>query len=634
MSGIAALLAGAGGAADARTLRSMLAALALRGRDAEGMWVSGPVALGHRAFWTTPEARTEDQPWRDAAAGLCVTLDGRIDNRDELRAELAARGFLPRADHDAELVLRAYECWGEEFPRELAGDFAVAVWDDNRRRLVCARDPLGVKPLYYSAVGTFLRVASEPQAILADPTVSRAVNEGMVAEMLAGYLVSREETLWAGLRRVPPAHALTADARGVRLVRYWPPDSIPAIGHGSDAEYAQHFRALLKTAVRGRLRAEGPVASHLSGGVDSSSVVTLAQGLLQSGSPSVPLETFTQTFPALPRDERAFAEEVAGGSGVKWHAVLPEAPGPEYYEAQARRYLDFPDYPNGAAGNFAINRLAASGGCRVMLTGVWGNAFLEGSTAHLADSLRRGRLVEAVRRARSDLPLLHETGLVSALFDGGVLPLVPAWIRRSLSPVVRRGIVPAFVPAAFARRAGLRDRLRAREWTPRSATFAQRGVYASALSAWNIHAGEITERGAMLEGIEERHPFADRRLVEFCLALPEAQRWRAATLKVVLRESMRGLLPESVRVKCWQPDLSFLHMEALEAAGGLRVFERLRIADEGWVDSELAGGMYRRALSLSAARDPSYAELVGPLWTMHGLDLWLRAAAGEGTRCP
>ena len=634
MSGIAGLLDTAGDTADSSTLRLMLAALAHRGPDGEGVWASGPVALGHRALWTTPEAHTEDQPWRDAAGELAVVIDGRIDNRDDLRAALNVRGYRPRVDTDPELVLRAYECWGENFPRELAGDFAIAVWDGTRRRLVCVRDPLGVKPLYYHADESTFRWSSEPQAILADPEVPRTANEAMVAEMLAGFLVSREDTLWVSVKRVPPAHTVTVDARGIRLARYWPPESLADIRYACDVDYALHFRALLEEAVRGRLRAVGPVASHLSGGIDSSSVVALAQRLLRSGSPPAPLEAFTQTFPALPRDERPFAEEVASRCGTKWHALMPDPPGPEYYAAQARRYLDFPDYPNGAAGNHAISRLAASNGCRVILTGVWGNAFLEGSTAHLADSLSGGRLVEAIRCARSDCALLHDTGLASALFDGGVRPLVPARIRRAISPLLRRAVVPKFVPAAFARRVELRDRLRVPEWTPSYPTFAQRGVYGSALSAWNVHAGEMTERGAAMFGIEERHPFADRRLVEYCLALPEEQRWRGTTLKVVLREAMRGLLPESVRTKAEQPDLSFLHMEALAAAGGERVFETLRIAERGWVVPDLARGMYRRAVGLLAAGDPRYAELVGPLWTIHGLDLWWRAAGGEGAPCP
>src|SRR5262249_8626044 len=186
--------------------------------------------------------------------------------------------------------------------------------------------------------------------------------------------------------------------------------------------------------------------------------------------------------------------------------------------------------------SLAMTRLAASNGCRVMLTGVWGNAFLEGSVEHLADLLRRLRLAEALRCARAWGPLLGDRRAASIFCDGGVRPLVPAPLRRAIGSIARRCVVPGFVPPAFARRAGLRDRLRAREWIPPYSTFAQRGVYRAALSAWNIQAGEIMERGGHQRGIEERHPFSDRRLVELSLALPESQRWRGRTLNWGERE--------------------------------------------------------------------------------------------------
>src|SRR5204863_115354 len=134
--------------------------------------------------------------------------------------------------------------------------------------------------------------------------------------------------------------------------------------------------------------------AHLSGGIDSSSVAVLAQRLSESGAASARIEAFTQSHPELADDERPFAEETASRWGIKWHALLPDPPGPGHYEEQARRYLDFPDYPNGTAWSLALTRLAASNGCRVMLTGVWGNAFLEGSIEHLADLLRSFRLAE------------------------------------------------------------------------------------------------------------------------------------------------------------------------------------------------------------------------------------------------
>jgi len=633
MSGIAGLFVLEGPPPDAAMVGRMMATLAHRGSDGQGIWRSGPVAMGHGARWTTPEAEGETQPWSAPSGSLVIAMDGRLDDREPLRVELTARGFAPRSTHDAELALRAYECWGRDFPRALHGDFAIALWDAARRTLFCARDPLGVKPFYYQSDGRIFRWGSEPQAILEDPRVSRVPNEGMVAEMLCGYLVSREDTLWDAVKRLPPGHSLTASCTGITVSRYWPTEPVREIRYRSGAEYAEHFRTLLEGAVRDRLRALGPVGAHLSGGVDSSSVVALGQRLIETGEAHGRLEAFTQCYPDLPDDERPFAEETAARCGVKWHPLLPSAPGPDYYFEQARRHLDFPDYPNGAAGSLAMTRLAAGAGCRVMLTGIWGNAFLEGSTEHLADLLGGLRVVEAVRRARQDVPLLTEQRLLDVLFDGGLRPLAPPRLRRLLSPVFRRRIVPEFVPADFPRRVRLLDRLRAPQHVPAYATFAQRAVFRGGLSAWNIHGGEVSERGAARLGVEERHPFADRRVVEFCLALPEEQRWHGQTLKVVLREAMRGILPERVRTKQTQPELGFLHMEALEAAGGERAFQNLRVAARGWVDADRTRALYRRAAAMFESRDPRYADLVVPLWTVHGLELWLRAIGGEDGAC-
>jgi len=631
MSGIAGLFALDGSSPDTTVLDRMMAALAHRGPDGAGAWTSGPVALGHRMLRATPEAATETQPWRDGA--LAVALDGRIDNREPLRAALEAKGRPPRAEHDAELVLRAYECWGEGFARELVGDFAIAVWDGRHRRLCCARDPLGVRPFYYHWDGRTFRWSSEPQALLEDPAVGRIPNEAMVAEMLAGYLVSREETLWQGITRLAPGHTLTLDAAGCRAVRYWPSGPPPTIRYASDAEYAEHFRALLEEAVRARLRAPGPVGAHLSGGIDSSSVVALGQRLVHSGAATAPsLESFSQTYSQHPDDVEPFAEAVVRHCGVKAHFLPQATPGPSYYEAQARRYLDFPDYPNGAAASEAMNRRAANAGCRVMLTGIWGNAFLEGSVEHVADLLREGHPVAAIRRARRGGHPLG-SGVLSVLLGHGLRPLIPRPARRALSRLLRRPPIPDFVPDTFARRVALRDRLRQPGWVPPYPTLAQRAVYRMGCSAWNIHAGEITERGAARHGIEERHPFADRRLVEFCLALPETQRWRGPTVKFVLREAMRGLVPERVRVRRDQPDYSFLLMDVLEAAGGERLFNGLTLAERGWVDEPRVRTLYRQAAGLYARGAPAYAGLAWPLWTIWGLDLWLRASGTGGAPC-
>jgi asparagine synthase (glutamine-hydrolysing) len=302
-------------------------------------------------------------------------------------------------------------------------------------------------------------------------------------------------------------------------------------------------------------------------------------------------------------------------------------PEPRYAEAQVSRWLDFPEYPNSATVVGSISRAAASAGCRVMLTGVWGNSFLEGSAEHAADLLRAGRVLRAIGRTRADAALFGgHPG--SILFWSGVVPLVPRRIRGRLGALLQRPPIVDHVPKAFARRVALRDRLRRPTWTPVFPTLAQHAAYMSGLSAWNVWNAELTERGAAWHGMEDRHPFADRRLVEFCLALPEAQRRRGGTFKFVLRQAMRGLVPDGARTRQSQLDYCFLFMDALATAGGERAFKRLAVAERGWVDERRAQALYRRAAALFSHGHASYSALVWPLWTIWGLELWIRATEG------
>ena len=161
MSGIAVFYNLDGRPVDRMLFERLLSAIGHRGPDGIGCCIEGPIALGHAMLRTTPESLQEFQPLRDENAGLCLTLDGRVDNRDELTEALNAKGFQLRANTDAEIVLRAYECWGEESPRQIIGDFAFALWDERRRRLFCARDLEGIKPFFYYFDGRTFICGSE-----------------------------------------------------------------------------------------------------------------------------------------------------------------------------------------------------------------------------------------------------------------------------------------------------------------------------------------------------------------------------------------------------------------------------------------------------------------------------------------
>src|SRR5262249_55006083 len=270
VSGLAGVFGLHGRAVDAKLLKKLTAAVAHRGPDGEGYWSDGPVGLGHRISRTTPESLSEKQPLLDEGGNLCLVLDGRVDNRAELAAWLRDEGVRLRADTDAELVLQSYALWADGCASHLVGDFAFAIWDRGRRRLFCARDPLGIRPLYYWIRDQTFVCGSELRQVLDTLPLGPEPNEAAVGEYLSSRLVDLEETLYRGIRRLAPGHVLTVDGGGVRAVRYFNVDPRREIRYASDDEYAEHFGEILREAVRCRLRRGRPRARFLSVGAGPS----------------------------------------------------------------------------------------------------------------------------------------------------------------------------------------------------------------------------------------------------------------------------------------------------------------------------------------------------------------------------
>ena len=209
MSGIAVIWNRDGRPVDGAQIVRMTELMKHRGPDGERHWRRGPVAIGHCALNTTPEALADQQPLIDEAAGLCITFDGRIDNREELKTLLDINGSDLISVSDPRLVLAAYRKWGEACPEHLLGDFAFAIWDERQRRLFCARDFLGVRPLFYALVGDTFVCASEVRTLFALPGLKREPNLAVLAARLLRQCIEFDDTLYMGVSRLPLAHCLT-----------------------------------------------------------------------------------------------------------------------------------------------------------------------------------------------------------------------------------------------------------------------------------------------------------------------------------------------------------------------------------------------------------------------------------------
>jgi asparagine synthase (glutamine-hydrolysing) len=605
-------------------VRAMVEAAADRSPDGRGTWVLGNLGLGFGALHSVPVSSRSQQPLGDTATGLRIVFAGRVDNRGELRSLLESTGPAGFDDSDAALVLRSYLHWQEDLLSRIIGDFSLAIWDPKRQRLFCARDLIGARPFYYHQSQSSFYFATEIRQLLAVPEIPRRANEGMLGEYLMSRMANKRETQFEGVFRLPPATWLAVDQNGrLEHRQYWDPAAVPQVRHKREAEYAEHLRELLWEAVRARLTSDNPVGIQLSGGVDSSSVVAVAADLTRGRNVSCSdFEALSLVFPGWECDESDFISAVEGSSGLGAHRVVPEPESRGRYRLQVGRYFDYPDYPNGTMSD-SLERVAHDKGIRVLLTGLGGDEWFQRPDLYLADLLRKGRWIAAAKWVRS----LPQGSMIpfgsSPWFVDGISPLVPEGVRDLLRKARTADAGTAWINPDFARRNDLRERLRQRlDWRP-FGDLARAGGLWAATQGFQVHAIEMEERSAASFHLELRYPFHDRRVVEFGLGLPPDQRWRHGLHKHVLRQTMQGLLPESIRQRSSKAEFSRVFVEALLVLGR-DAFAELEIAEAGWVDGPTVLGMYDRVEQRYRSESSSRGPELWPLWSVFGAELLYR----------
>jgi asparagine synthase (glutamine-hydrolysing) len=627
MSGLAGIYHLDGRPIDPTLLERMTRLVAHRGPDVSDCWVKGPVGIGQVMLQTTPESLFERQPWLDESGAVCLALDGRIDNREDLILALTTAGIHLRTNTDAELMLRAYQHWGEHCPKHVIGDFALVVWDGHRRQLFCARDILGLKPFYYCLYGTSFYWASEVPPLFEHDVVPRRPNEAMIAEFLSSMVVTNAETLYEGIRRLEPAHILTVRAGRIETRRYWTIDPCRRVEYSNDDNYAQHFFELFEKAVRCRLRSHRPIGLELSGGLDSSSVVSVLQAACrQPLHPHDRLQTFSLVFPGLPCDERTFINDVIAQGSFRSHHISPATPSLGDHVHDVLRYQDFPDHPNGVM-NVPLRRLAQRQGCRVLLTGSGGDEWLTGSFFHYADLLRKLKFRSLLRRLHADRPW-HGEEVSHNLFSHplvqfGLLPLIPRSCRDLGKQLFGRTNAPDWIPPAFWNRTQMGERIRQASCVPPGCSYAQQDLFRSTTHGLGIHGTEMDERASSSFGLESRHPLNDRRLIEFALALPEEQRWRDRP-KFILRKALGDILPPSVRERVDKADFSCIFAQALIAEPMMAIFRSLSVSSMGWVDGGKVWANYQMMANSYSRGNEDYRFYVASLWMILGVELWFR----------
>lgn len=565
MSAIAGLYRTNGELVDRHDIERMVSALAHRGPDGTGVWTGGPAGLGQAALWTTPESRCERLPLANGTGDIVITANARLDNRRELIATLAITGRSGVDIGDGELILRAYERWGDDCAPRLIGDFAFAIWDNRSQTLFCARDHVGVKPFYYHQAPAAFLFASEIKALLTSPMVPYRLNRLRVADHLVGLFDDRASTFYRDIYRLPAGHTLTASRAATRIRSYWSLDPTREILLGSDEAYTDLFRECFTEAVRCRLRSSHPVGSLLSGGLDTSSIVGMARQIRGSAADGN-LDTFTAIFPGLPAadlrkiDERVFVDAVVAQGGLEPHYVRGDLLSPLTDVERVLWHLDEAYPAPNLYLHWALYGAARDRGVRALLDGIDGDTTISHGLEYLADLTRAGKLPTLANELRA-LSRRYHVGLRRLLWEYGVQPLLPAFVHYGRRLLRRRGVPPWMAETAikpeFARSVGVVDRVEAserRQWQPaRSAREAHwRGLNSGLIP----YALEMADKAAAAFGVEPRYPFFDRRLMELCLALPPDQKLREGWPRMVMRRAMSGVLPEEVRWRSSKANLA------------------------------------------------------------------------------
>lgn len=540
----------------------------------------------------------------------CALLAGdlRLDNAVDLRRALG----LPADAPDPVIALEAFARWGDAFGAQLAGDFALVLLDRRERRCVAVRDPLGIRPLYYRPGTSHVRCASELRALV-EP--GDALDEGFLAEVLSGGIVDGEGTPYLSVRRVPAGHALIADGHGPRVARYWEPPREPM--SGSLADHAERFLAAFDDAVRGRCAGHARIGVHVSGGLDSSSVL----GSICAHALAEPIAGSLR-FPWPEADEGEWMAAVARRWPVEPIVVWPATDPAAHDLASIAVHADIPDFPTGRPLLAPLHAALADAGAPAVLTGFGGDQWWSGEIAHMADLVRGGHL-RALRRWHGAGAAVGDAIAWSwgSFARNGLLPLVPAPARRAVRHLMPAAL-PAWIDPAFAARVHLRERLRRRPDTSGAPRESWRHMRWRLDSGEEAFAKEQLDRLSAISGLELRHPFYDRRLVELAFASPEEARIGETGNRAAMREAMRPRLPPEIAARVTKADPSRLFAAAARADDVRQHLAVPALAGLGWVRPAAVAALADRVL---AAGD----DVAGPLlWRVLGVEAWLKEMFG------
>lgn len=532
----------------------MLDTMSHRGPDGAGvadypLGDTGSLTLGHRRLAILDLSEAGTQPMADGTGQFVITYNGEIYNYLEVQAELKRMGVVFRSHSDTEVVLEAYKRWGADCLSHLNGMFAFVLFDRPAGKLFCARDRYGEKPFLFSFGKDFFAFASEYKALLQHPELPLDYDEWRLTRAAHNPSIGLDadrQTVFNAVQQLLPGEAMEVDVHTLkhRIWRYWQITPKATRDVADERAVFEEFRELLIDSVRLRLRSDVLVGSCLSGGLDSSAIVCIVRQLLGDDAP---YHTFTGRFPGTAADEWHYAEQVVNAAGVFNHVVEPTV---DRFMADMPQFMWFNELPVGSSSQFAqwcVFNLAKQRNVTVLLDGQGADETLGGYEQYFA------RYVEALREADDSNRLARELPLIRERYPLA-LTSTPRALRDTLPFRVRHWLSNQFgfgTSLLYGLRLEVAQLINVENALPRKL-----GLHALANALEQDSFGRFLttllrygDRNSMAHSREVRLPFCDHRIAEFVFRLPPHLLMGEIQTKRLLRESMRGILPEGIRTR-------------------------------------------------------------------------------------
>lgn len=596
-------------------LAQMSTTTASYGPDGEMTYLVGPVGMLYRPFHTTSESRLEQQP-HISSMGNVTTWDGRLDNREQLLLHL--RDDLTDCRTDVSIVAAAFDRWGTDCFAKLRGDWAISVWCPNDRRLILARDYLGVRQLFYHL---------RPQRVCwcshLAPMVLCGDRFTVCEEYVAGFLAFHPDahlTPYQEISSVPPGAFVSIANRRAIIHQYWRFDTGLKIRHNTDVEYEEQYRHLLRQAVRHRLRTDSPALADLSGGLDSSSIVCMADDILAKGQAAASrLDTFSFYDPAEPdEDDFRFLLKVEEKRGrVGFHVDL-ESQSAAFLVGDAN-FAASPRFGDRVGSVAALSKIREAGGHRVLLSGTGGDEIngqaLDPRVA-MADLLLQFRWIELSKQLTLWSLLIRKRPWIQLLAQT-LLQLAPVSIRARFS---EQGRPAPFINPTFAGKHAMSAR---QIEGVRGARFMRPSVRDAVQTIVTLSRRVANAPPALLE---RRYPYLDQDLVEFLSAIPLDQLQRSGQRRFLMRRALANLLPAEVLTRTTKSRIGrcYCRMVQTHWATLAELFADPLSARMGYIELERLG---KALVELKSGKVPTYSLV---LLKVVALEAWLNDTFARG----